>query len=337
MFKKRLHMKTAGLRIVLPGGSGHIGQLLARHFHDHGHRVVVLSRRPSAASWQVVGWDGRTLDHWVKELEGADLVINLAGRSVNCRYTAANRREIMESRIFPTRIIGDAIARCSQPPAVWMNASTATIYRHALDRPMDEASGELGGNEADAPASWRFSIEVATQWEQTFFAADTPRTRKIALRSAVVMSPTRGGAFHALLNLVRAGLGGKAASGKQFVSWIHQTDFVNAIEFLIAQPHLEGCINLSSPNPLPNCDFMCFLREALGIPVGMPSPAWMLEMGAFFLRTETELILKSRRVVPGRLLEAGFQFTFPEWKPAADDLVDLWRLQETSGQKRPCR
>ncbi len=269
--------------------------------------------------------NGRELGPWAAAIDGADVVINLAGRSVNCRYTAANRREIIDSRVESTRAVGAAIAQAAHPPALWMNASTATIYRHALDRPMDEATGELGGYEPDAPATWNFSIDVATRWEEAFFAAFTPRTRKIALRSAMTMSPDAGGVFAALLHLAQSGLGGRAGPGTQFVSWVHDADFIRAVEFLIARQQLSGCVNVCSPNPLPNRDFMGDLRRACGARFGLPAAKWMLEIGAFFLRTETELILKSRRVVPGRLLEAGFEFRFPLWPAAAQDLVERWR------------
>jgi hypothetical protein len=265
------------------------------------------------------------LDDWIGELEGADVVINLAGRSVNCRYGAANRQAILESRIGSTRLIGEALNRLSCPSRLWINASTATIYRHALDRAMDEAAGEIGGQEAGAPTSWRFSIEVATQWEETFFAADTPWTRKIALRSAIVMSPERGGAFDLMLGLVRRGLGGPQGSGRQFVSWVHYLDFLRALDYLIAHEEISGYVNVASPEPLPNREFMGALRQAWGRRTGLAVPEWMLELGAFFLRTETELVLKSRRVVPGRLLESCFRFEFPEWPRAARDLVEGWR------------
>jgi uncharacterized protein len=316
------------LRIVIPGGAGQLGGVLARHFHASGHAVTVLTRHRVAASavpWRVVQWNGRDAGNWVQELDGADVVINLAGRSVNCRYTAANRREIKESRVLSTRAVGQAIAGAARPPALWMNSSTATIYRHALDRAMDEAGGELGGSEPGAPETWNFSIDVATSWEREFFAAATPRTRKIALRSAVVMASDRGGAFATLLALVRFGLGGQAGSGDQFVSWIHDQDFTRAVDFLIAHDRIEGCVNLASPNPLPNRDFMRALRQAWGLTMGLPATKWMLEIGAFFLRTETELILKSRRVVPQRLLHAGFTFQFPDWAEAARELVARWR------------
>jgi uncharacterized protein (TIGR01777 family) len=309
------------LKIVIPGGNGQVGNVLATHFHRQGHHVTVLSRQPKPVAWQVLPWNGRDLGGWIEAVDGADLVINLAGRNVNCRYTTANRREIMDSRILSTRVVGQAIAQATKPPALWMNASTATIYRHALDRPMDEATGELGGREPGAPSTWDFSIEVATNWEAEFFAAATPATRKIALRSAMTMSPDQGGIFDTLLRLVRAGLGGKAASGKQFISWIHENDFVRTIEFLMEHKSLDGCINVCSPCPLPNQHFMSILRQSWGTRIGLPATRWMLETGAVFLRTETELILKSRRVVPQRLLDAGFKFNFAEWPDAASDLV----------------
>jgi uncharacterized protein len=314
-------------RIVIPGGSGHVGNILANHFHAKGDSVVVLARRRIVAPWRVVFWDGASLGSWVEELENADVLINLAGRSVDCRYNAANRKEIMESRTEATALLGKAINQIAFPPRVWMNASTATIYRHVFDRQMDEVTGELGGDETNAPSSWRFSIEVAKRWEESFFAARTPSTRKIALRSAMTMSPDRGSVFDMLLRLVRFGLGGASGTGEQFVSWIHEADFVSAIDFLIANEAIDGPLNVAAPGPLPNREFMSALREAWGTRVGLPAAKWMLEIGAIFLRTETELILKSRRVVPGRLVDAGFQFQFPEWPAAAQELVARWRMK----------
>lgn len=315
------------LRIVIPGGSGQVGQMLARHFHERGDAVTVLSRDPRPAPWKTVAWDGSNAGPWVSELEGADVCINLAGRSVNCRYHAANQKEIYESRIGPTKLLNHVIQGMGNPTSVWLNASTATIYRHALDRPMDELTGELGGGEPGAPARWNFSIKVGKEWEAAFFAGSMPRTRKIALRSAVVMNPDRGSIFEVLLNLVRRGLGGTVGSGKQFVSWIHEADFVSAIDWLICHEDFDGVMNLASPNPLPNREFMWILREAWGAPVGLPAPNWLLEIGTFLLRTESELVLKSRRVVPGRLTDAGFEFRFPDWHEAARDLVARWRMQ----------
>ena len=319
---------AGALRILIAGGAGQVGNILGRYFHARGHSVVVLSRTTVPSPWRVVAWDGENLRDWANELDGADAVINLAGRSVNCRYNSANRREILESRVKSTRLLGLAIAKLKQPPRVWLNASTATIYRNALDRPMDEITGEIGGHEANAPATWKFSIDVATRWEESFFAAFTPQTRKVALRSAMTMSPDRGGIFDTLLRLVRFGLGGTAGSGKQFVSWIHEEDFARAIEFLLAHEELEGAVNLAAPEPLPNGEFMRALREAWGTRIGLPANERMLEAGAIFLRTETELILKSRRVVPSRLLAARFQFHFPSWPAASADLVRRWKCEQ---------
>jgi len=314
------------LRIVIPGGTGQVGQILARHFREQGHAVTVISRHPKPAEWHVIEWNARHLDGWALAIDGSDVVINLAGRSVNCRYTAANRREIKNSRTITTGLVGEAIARASHPPPLWLNASTATIYRHALDKPMDEATGELGGNEPDAPRKWGFSIDVATSWERAFFAANTPRTRRIALRSAIVMSPDAGGVFDTLLHLVKWGVGGAAGSGSQYVSWIHDVDFTRAIEHLIRREEMSGVVNVSSPMPLPNREFMCCLRHSWCTSyIGLPTPKWILALGALLLRTETELVLKSRRVAPGRLLETGFEFHFPNWRGACQDLVHRWR------------
>ncbi len=300
--------------------------MLARHFHEQGHAVSSITRFPRPHAWEAIHWDTETVGPWANALEGADAVVNLAGRSVNCRYTASNRKAILESRVRTTRLIGEAIGQCVQPPKLWLNASTATIYRHALDRPMDEFSGELGGNEPDAPARWRFSIQVATAWEEALQSSHTPETRKVALRMAPVMSPDAGGVFDTLLWLVRCGLGGASGSGEQYVSWIHDIDFIRAIEFLMARNDIFGVVNLTAPNPIPNAQFMCCLRRSWCTSYfGLPAPEWMLAVGGFLLRTEPELVLKSRRVVPARLLKSGFDFHFPVWRGASENLVARWR------------
>jgi uncharacterized protein (TIGR01777 family) len=311
-------------KVVIPGGSGQVGTVLARAFHAAGDDVVVLSRRPTAAPWRTVVWDARTLGRWTAELEGAGVVINLAGRSVNCRYTPANRLEILRSRVDSTRVLGGAIDAAKQPPRLWLQASTATIYAHRYDAPNDE-HGVIGGSEPDAPASWHFSIEVARAWEAAVDEAAAPFTRKVKMRSAMIMSPDRGGIFATLLALVRFGLGGRVASGRQFISWIHDADFVAAVEWLIAHESATGIYNIASPNPLPQVDFMRDLRRAWGRRIGLPATRWMVELGTLILRTETELILKSRRVVPRRLLDEGFRFRFSSWPPAALDLCSRYR------------
>jgi uncharacterized protein (TIGR01777 family) len=318
---------------VIPGGSGQVGTILARAFHRGGHEVVVLSRRAQLQPWRSVAWDGATLDNWSKEVDGCDVVINLAGRSVNCRYTEANRAEILDSRVRSTRVIGEAIAASMRPPRVWLQASTATIYAHRYDAPNDEATGVLGGEEPDAPSSWRFSIEVARAWEDAFNDAKTDRTRKVALRSAMTLSPDPGGVFDTLMGLVRHGLGGSSGDGRQFMSWIHYEDFVAATRWLIDHDEVDGVVNVASPNPLPNTEFMRLLREAAGVHVGLPSNKWMLELGAVFMGTETELVLKSRRVVPARLIEQGFKFRFATWPDAARDLCGRWKSMRTRGRR----
>jgi len=313
------------MKVVIPGGTGQVGTILARAFHAGGDEVVILSRRPGDAPWRVVKWDARTVAAWASELEGADAVINLAGRSVDCRYTPSNRQEILTSRVESTRAIGAAISRCSRPPRVWLQMSTATIYAHRFDAANDEETGILGGAEGNAPAAWRFSIEVARAWEAATEETVTPHTRKLLLRTAMIMSPDRGGVFDTLLRLVRFGLGGPAAGGRQYMSWLHGVDFINAVRWLIEHEEMSGAVNLAAPQPLPNADFMRALRAAWRIPVGLPATRWMVEAGALAMRTESELVLKSRRVVPARLMGSGFEFQFPDWPAAARDLCGRWR------------
>ena len=316
------------MRIVIPGGTGQVGTVLARAFHGAGHEVIVLSRRPQPEVWGVIAWDGRTLGDWANVIDGSDVVVNLTGRSVNCRYTPANRRELLESRILSTRVIGRAIDGARQPPAVWLQASTATIYAHRYDAANDEGSGIIGGGEPDVPRTWAFSIDVARAWERTFAEAATPRTRKIALRSAMTMTPHPGanGIFDTLMWLVRNGLGGSAGDGRQFMSWVHHRDFVRSLLWLIERDDIAGVVNISSPYPLPNAEFMRILREVAGQRFGLPATKLMLEAGAVFLRTQMSLILKSRRVVPGRLLASGFTFDYPHWADAARDLYEEWKM-----------
>jgi uncharacterized protein len=318
------------MKIVIPGGSGQVGALLARAFVADGHEVVVLSRQPVPSPWRVAAWDGRTVGAWAGEFEAADVVINLAGRSVNCRYNASNRRLIHESRIQSTQALGAAIAQAARPPQVWLQASTATIYAHRHDAANDEATGLIGGSEPDTHDTWRFSIDVAKAWEQAALEANVPHTRKVLLRSAMTMSPDKGGIFDVLLGLVRRGLGGTCGNGRQYVSWIQDQDFIRSIYWIIDHSEIAGPINLCAPNPIPNAEFMRTLRQAWGTRIGLPASRWMLTLGAFLLRTETELILKSRRVVPGRLLESGFHFKFPDWRLAAEDLCRRWQRERSA-------
>ncbi len=318
------------MKIVIPGGSGQVGTVLARAFRTEGHQVIILSRTPQPKDENTVSWDAETLGDWTSVFEGADCIINLAGRIVNCRYHAQNRRLIKESRIKSTRAIAEAIQKANQPPRVWLQSSTATIYAHRFDAPNDEDTGILGTTEDPVPDTWRFSHDVARSWEAEAQKIKLPQTRLVLMRSAMIMSPDPGGVFDVLLRLVRFGLGGKNGDGRQFVSWIHDRDFIRGLHWLIEHENIAGPVNLAAPNPLPNAEFMRTLRSAWGTKFGLPATKWMLELGAFFLRTETELILKSRRVVPGRLLEQGFQFDFPTWDQAAKDLCQRWRNQNRS-------
>ncbi|MFF3501694.1 epimerase [Streptomyces sp. NPDC003247] len=321
------------MKVVLPGGTGQVGGILDRALTAAGHEVTVVTRRPVRAHH--VGWDGATLGRWAAAVDGCDVVINLAGRSVSCRYTAENLRAMMDSRVDSARVVGEAIAAAARPPRVWLQMSTATVYAHRFDAAHDEATGVIGGSEPGAPDYWAYSVRIAENWERAQAEAPTPATRKVALRSAMVMSPDRGGVFDVLSRLARLGLGGPVAGGAQYVSWIQDEDFVRAVEFLIARDDIEGPVNLASPGPLPQRDFMRALRTAWGVPVGLPATRWMAELGAFALRSDTELLLKSRRVVPGRLDAAGFAFAYPEWGRAATALVQRARpVRGASGRDR---
>ena len=325
------------MRILIPGGSGQVGTILARHLHAQGHEVCVLSRKPKPMPWRTLPWDGVTRGAWTGEIDRSDAVIHMSGRSVNCRYTPENRQAIFDSRIKPTLLLGEVIAASPTPPRIWMNASTSTFYRHALDRPQDEFTGELGDlpsqrgthEPAKLPETWSFSIDVAARWEESFLAISTPRTRKIRLRSSMVMSPDAGGVFSVLSRLVRTGLGGSVGSGRQFVSWIHDLDYCRITDLLLELPELTdetaGVVNMTAPEPLPNRDFMRVLRKAWQVPIGLPATAWMVEIGTLLARTESELVLKSRRVAPTLLLKHGFHFAFPSWPGAARDLVARMR------------
>lgn len=301
-------------KIIIPGGTGYLGKILTTYFNARGFNVVVLSRSSDNRDKRArfVHWDGEHLGAWADELEGAVAVVNMAGRSVDCRYTQRNKAEIYASRLRSTRIVGEAIARCAKPPKVWLNSSSATIYRHALEREMDEATGEIGTG---------FSVDVCRRWEQTLADAPTPHTRKVAIRSAIVIGK-ESEALGALRRIVRLGLGGVLGAGMQFVSWIHDADFTRAVHWLIEHDELEGAFNLAAPNPLTNREFMRELREVYGRGFGLSATKLMLEFGAFFLRTETELVLKSRRVVPARLLESGFQFEHEEFRAAMNEIVN---------------
>lgn len=294
-----------GKKVVLAGGSGFIGSCLQQQFQSLQYEVCVISRKSGHIPWT-------NREAIVQALEHADLLVNLAGKSVDCRYHRANREAILTSRTETTGVLGQAILQCNNPPPLWINSSTATIYRHAEDRPMTEAACEIGSG---------FSVEVAKAWEQAFFQFVLPNTRQAALRIAIVLGKD-GGVMTPYKNLARFGLGGKQGSGRQMFSWIHIDDVFRMIRFLQERPDLHGVFNCASPHPLRNDEFMRQLRKAMRIGFGLPSPRWLLELGAFLIRTETELILKSRWVVPERIEREGFTFAYPTIDRALNNLLD---------------
>ncbi|MDQ7949903.1 MAG: TIGR01777 family oxidoreductase [Pedobacter sp.] len=293
-------------KIVIAGGTGFIGKYLSEKFQADGYEVLVISRQPDH-----IQWDNEP--EMVEALEQAELLINLAGKSVNCRYDKENKMQILKSRTETTTALGNAILKCKQPPQLWINSSTATIYRHAEDRPMSERNGEIGSG---------FSVNVAKRWEASFFSFDFPKTRQIALRMAIVLGKG-GGVMQPLTNLVRFGLGGKQGSGNQMFSWIHIDDLYQMIIFLQEHKELDGIFNCASPNPVSNQQLMQTFRQVMEMPIGLPAPAWLLSIGAIFIKTETELVLKSRWVIPERLQAQGFNFKFPFIKEALGDILRL--------------
>lgn len=290
--------------VVIAGASGFIGSYVRRRFLEEGWQVKTVGRDASAdAQWND---DGAI----TKALDGAELLVNLAGRSVNCRYDEKHRREILDSRVLTTRALGRAVAACAEPPRTWINSSTGTIYRHAEDHPQSEISGELGSG---------FSVDVARAWEDELAAAVVPFTRKVPLRIAIVLGA--GGVMSPLRNLARLGLGGHMGLGTQKFSWIHVEDLFRAVVFIHADAGLTGPVNAASPGPVDNRELMSLVRQSLGVSFGIPTPAWLLEAGAVLIRTQTELVLKSRWVEPRKLLDAGFAFQHPSLAGALNQIA----------------
>ncbi|MCM3225126.1 TIGR01777 family oxidoreductase [Terribacillus saccharophilus] len=293
-------------KVIIAGGTGFIGDFLQKRFQELGYDVIIISRQK-----QHINWEDRLSIQ--RALEGAELLINLAGKSVNCRYNEKNKQEIMNSRVATTKILGEAVQSCSNPPELWINSSTATIYRHAEDRPMTEAEGEIGSG---------FSVDVATKWEDTFFSYKLPETRQIALRIAIVLGKG-GGVMTPYRNLVRFGLGGIQGSGKQMFSWIHIEDLFQIILFLRDKKKLSGVFNCSAPQPVTNRALMNKLRHEMNAPIGLPAPKWLLEIGSVFIQTETELVLKSRWVIPDRLEREGYNFRFKTLDHTLQDILNV--------------
>lgn len=300
-------------KMIVTGANGFLGKYLCHWFHKLGWEVVGVSRHGGVASVaRDVRWDGRSLGEWASELDGAEVVINLAGKSVNCRYGEKNKALIFQSRQESTAVLGEAIRKCEKPPRLWLNSSTATIYRHAEDRPQDEATGELGEG---------FSVEVAKAWERALAESEVPEgVRKVALRTAIVLGNEPGSVFDYLRRIAWLGLGGRMGSGRQKMSWIHVDDFCGVIEWMIEQEKLQDYYNLSAPHPTDNAGCMAGFRRIAGRRIGLPATKWMLEIGTWLMRSETELVLKSRWVLPGRLEAEGFEFRWRNFEEALDHL-----------------
>lgn len=308
-------------KLIIAAGTGFLGQVLVNHFKDSFEEIVILTRgksdsniseqaKQSKNKINYVNWNAKSFSGWEKELENADVLINLAGKSVDCRYNEKNKHEIYTSRIESTKILNEAILQCKNPPKHWLNSSTSTIYRFSLDKQMDETTGEIGND---------FSMNIAKSWEKAFFETETPKTLKTALRTSIVLGKN-GGAFVPLKTLAKLGLGGKQGNGNQFISWIHEEDFARAVAFVI-ENQLENEINIVSPNPIRNADFTTKLRKAVGMPFGISQPEWLLEIGSKIINTETELVLKSRNVIPKRLLENGFTFKYNSVEKTFENLL----------------
>lgn len=317
------------MKVVIAGASGFMGTAIRASYRADGAEVRTIGRRGADASWD----DEKGM---LRLIDGSDLLINLAGKSVNCRYGPANRAEILRSRVATTGALGDAIAAAAEPPPVWLNASTATIYRHAEDRPMTESTGELGEG---------FSVGVARAWEDALFEPELPNTRRVAMRTAIVLGD--GSALLPLLRLAALGMGGahldgrwpstaarrragtyhafRARRGRQHFSWVHLDDVVGSVRFLADHPGIAGAVNVTSPHPSDDATLMRTIRQVLGVPFGIPLPRWALELGSVAIRTETELVLKSRWVLPERLIEAGYRFRYPDLAAAVRQIVDARR------------
>lgn len=301
-------------KLIIAGGNGFLGNILIDFYRNKATEIVVLTRSGNTVQNGIIyqHWDAKTLGNWQQHLEDADVLLNLTGKSVDCRYHQRNKDLIMRSRVDSTKILNEAILLCENPPKVWLNSSTATIYRHSMDREMDELTGEIGSG---------FSVNVAKAWEKAFFETKLSKTRKVALRTSIVLGKN-GGALAPIVNLAKYGFGGKQGSGKQFFSWIHEQDFVRAINFIINNNEIEGIINIVAPKPSDNKSLMKTIQKQQKRPLAIPLPKTLLEIGAFLIKTETELILKSRRVVPKKLLENGFIYDYPNLKTAVDNLLN---------------
>lgn len=287
------------MKIVIAGGTGYLGKLLTEFYTKEKENQIYILTRNQKLNYDNVSfiqWDGKTKGYWTQYLEGTDVLINLTGKSVNCRYTQKNKKEIYESRLQSTAVLCEVVQNLKVPPNVFIQSSSATIYEHSEDTFMTEKDGEIGID---------FSMDVCKKWEQLFNSFKFENTRKIITRTSIVLG-NRGGAFPLMKKMTQFGFGGKQGNGKQFISWISEQDYVDAIHYLIDKP--SGVYNICVPNPIRNYSFQKELRKKLRIKVGINAPKLLLNIGAKIIGTETELLLKSRKVYPQNLLDLGFEF-----------------------------
>jgi uncharacterized protein len=310
MMTERLH------KVVLAGGSGYLGHTLANYFKPFADEIYILTRgiptKKQLLHVNYIIWDGKQLGDWQHILEGCDLLINLTGKSVNCRYTNDNKKRILDSRLNAVTVLGDAILRCKVPPKHFIQITSATIYRHSEDKPMTEAQGEIGNG---------FSEDVCQQWEACFHQLKLPSTTLTSILRTAIVYGKKDGVFTRLRNLVVAGMGGKQGKGNQMISWIHERDFCRLIDWMY-HDRITGIINATSPQPVRNDEHMKLLSKAMHIPIALPQPEFLVGLGTFIIGTEAELILKSRYVLPEKALALGFQFEFPTIQKAFENLVE---------------
>lgn len=297
------------MKIIIAAGTGFLGKNLEKYFTEKGNEVYILTRNPKRKN--EIHWNAKTLGEWKNWVENSDVLINLTGKTVDCRYTEKNKQEIYSSRIDSTKVLQQAVDQCINKPKVWLNASSATIYTHS-ETQLNTEENEIIGDD--------FSMNICKNWEKEFFTVKNENVRKVALRTSIVLG-NNGGAFPKLKLITKLGLGGKQGRGNQNVSWIHIDDFCKAIEYIIDNENMSGVINITAPNPLPNEEFMRKLRKEMKIPFGLNAPVWQLEIVSIFLKTETELLLKSRNVYPEKLIKGGFEFSYPNIESAFKDLI----------------
>ena len=328
------------MKIVIPGGTGFLGQLLIKSFlsDSEKHELLVLSRggrsKIAGGSVRVVPWDACTLGEWAREIDGADVVINMTGKSVKCLYTDKVLKILRDSRVLSTEAVGQAIKQAQNPPPLWIQMSSSAVYAHSFDKPNDEESGQIG-EKPGVPRTWKKISELAQDWEKALHSFPTDKTRKVLARCGVVMGLKKGSAFDIFVKLSRWGLGGPIAGGKQMVTWMHEQDFVQSIKFLLKNDNISGPVNLCSPHPVSQEEFMKTLRETVGVKIGLPAPKWMIELSSYLIRIDSELSLKSRYVIPKVLSDNNFNFKFPDWPSAAKELFSRWKpAKSQSGGKR---